>query len=81
MAKGKKQLQALKTQFGTKEQKLTKCSVHLETGGMTSKELRHSYSRKKVTFEKSVDQKFERCQEKEISRKKFLRKSKPETSS
>ena len=43
---------------------------------MTSKELSHSYSRKKVTFEKSVNQKFECCQEKEISRKKFTREFK-----
>ncbi len=61
----------MKTQSSTKEWESTKGSIHLETGGMTSKELSHSYSRKKGTFEKSVNQKSECCQEKEISRKKF----------
>ncbi len=42
---------------------------------MTSKKLSHSYGRKEGTFEKSVNQKFECCQEKEISRKKRSEKN------
>ena len=75
MAKGKKQLQALKTQSSTNEWKSTKGSIHLETGGMTSKKLGHFYSCKKRTFEKSVSQKFECCREKGISQKKFWENS------
>ncbi len=35
-----------------KNEKLTKCSIHLETGGMTSKKLGHSYSYKKGNIRK-----------------------------
>ncbi len=42
----------MKTQSSTKEWELTKSSIHLETGGMTSKRLGHSYSHKNIgTFE------------------------------
>ncbi len=72
MAKGKKWLQALKTQSSTKKEwKLARCNIHLETGGMTSKGLGHSYSYKKGTFEKSVNKRFECCQEKKFLRRGF----------
>ena len=81
MAKGKKWLQALKTQSSIKERESTKGSIHLETGGMTSKKLCHSYSRKKGTFEKSVNQKFECYQEKVFLGKSFEKTEKPEARS
>ena len=62
-----------------KEWESTKCSIHLETGGMTSKKLGHSYSHKKGTLKKPVHQKLECCR-KNFS-EEILRKFKPETSS
>ena len=71
----------MKTQSSTKEWELTKGSIHLETGGMASEELSHSYSRKKGTFEKSVNQKFECYQEKVFLGKSFEKTEKPEARS
>ncbi len=48
----------MKTQSSINERESTKGSIHLETGGMTSKKLGHSYSHKKGTFKKSVNKRF-----------------------
>ncbi len=63
-----------------KEWKSTKCNIHLETGGMTSKKLGHFYSYKKGTFENLLTKDLNVARKRYFS-EKVSRKFKPEASS